>query len=97
MVIRNKQLLDEFALKHIDAKKALQRWVDIVEDAQWKSHTDIKLDFPAADYVGKERYVFNIRGNNYRLVVMIIFIADSATVRFIGTHKEYDKINCATI
>ena len=84
-------------MKHSDAKTALQRWVDIVEEADWHSHSDIKSDFPSADFVGNGRYVFNIKGNNYRLVVVVIFVADLLTVRFIGTHSEYNKIDSSTI
>jgi mRNA interferase HigB len=97
MNIRRKDLIDNFIKNHADAKSALQRWIIIVEKAEWKMHTDIKADFPAADYVGKERYVFNIRGNNYRMVAVVIFIANSLTIRFLGTHDEYDKIDCKTV
>jgi mRNA interferase HigB len=97
MKIRNKKLIEEFVKKHADAKNAFQRWIDIVEEAEWKSHADIKISFPSADYIGNERYVFDVRGNNYRLVVVVVFIANSLTVAFIGTHGEYDKIDCKTI
>ena len=97
MIIRMRELIDSFAAKHADAQKALQRWVDIVEEAEWQSHTDIKFYFPSVDYVGNGRYVFNIKGNNYRLVAVIVFVADLLTIRFIGTHAEYDKINSSTI
>jgi len=97
MKIRNKELIDKFAGKHADADNALQRWIDIVEEAEWISHAELKIDFPSADYIGKERYVFNIRGNNYRLVVIVAFINNYLKVRFIGTHAEYDKIDCKTI
>ena len=97
MIILNKKLLDEFAFKHADVEHVIQRWIDIVEEANWKSHIELKFDFPSADYVGRERYVFNIRGNNYRMVVVVAFIAGSLTIRFFGTHKEYDKIDCKTI
>lgn len=92
MIIRKKELIDGFALKHADAKNALQRWIEFVEEAEWKSHADIKADFPTSDYVGKERYVFNIRGNNYRLVVLVVFTDGFLTVRYLGTHSEYNKI-----
>ena len=82
----------EYADKHIDAKPALERWSAMVKAAKWKHHADLKLDFPSADYVGNNRYVFNIKGNNYRLVVLIVFFAGTVAIRFIGTHKEYDKI-----
>jgi mRNA interferase HigB len=97
MNIRRKDIIDDFIKNHADAKNALQRWIIIVEKAEWKTHADIKADFPAADYIGKERYVFNIRGNNYRMVAIVILIANLLTIRFLGTHNEYDKIDCKTI
>ena len=70
----------------------LAKWVDVVECAQWTNHNDLKADFPSADYVGKRRYVFNIKGNNYRLVAIVVFFGGVIDVRFVGTHAEYDKI-----
>lgn len=67
------------------------------QKAEWKDLNDIKIDFPSVDYVGNQHYVFNIRGNNYRLVVVIKFMMGYVFVRFIGTHKEYDKIDCSKI
>lgn len=82
---------------HEDARVALERWYNIVEKALWKNLSDIKVDFPATDYVGNQHYVFNIRGNRYRLVVVIKFTIGYLYIRFVGTHEEYDKINCSTI
>jgi len=53
----------------------------------------MKRDFNSVDYVGNNRYVFNIKGNDYRLIVIVIFISKKIYIRFIGTHSEYDKIN----
>jgi mRNA interferase HigB len=97
MKIRNKELLSKFSMKHTNARNALQHWIDVVEEVEWKSHNELKLDFPSADYVGNKRYVFNIQGNNFRLVVIVLFIESYLNVRFIGTHAEYDKIDCKTI
>lgn len=80
-----------------DTRIALERWYNIVENAEWKDLNDIKIDFPSVDYVGNQHYVFNIRGNNCRLVVVIKFMMGYVFVRFIGTHKEYDKIDCSKI
>lgn len=63
-----------------------------VTRADWNSLADIKQDFNSADYVGNNRYVFNIDGNNFRLVAIVIFLAHKVYIRFIGTHPEYDKI-----
>ena len=97
MRIRNKELLDKYSVKHANVRSALQYWTGYVEEAVWKSHNDIKRDFPSVDYVGNGRYVFNIRGNNYRLVAIAVFIKGYLKIRFIGTHAEYDKIDCRTI
>ena len=97
MEIRNKESLNKYVTKHISILNSLQRWVDIVEEAEWKSHNDLKRDFPSADYVGNGRYVFNIQGNNCRLVAIILFVGGYLKIRFIGTHAEYDKIDCKTI
>lgn len=80
-----------------DARTALERWYAIAEKSQWQGLSDIKADFPATDYVGNQHYVFNIKGNNYRLVVVIKFTIGYIFVRFVGTHSEYDKIDCSTV
>ena len=80
-----------------DAKVRLERWYEIAEKASWSNFPEIRTDFPSADYVGNQHYVFNIRGNNYRLVVVIKFTIGYVFVRFVGTHEEYDKIDCSTI
>ncbi|MBR1484418.1 MAG: type II toxin-antitoxin system HigB family toxin [Prevotella sp.] len=84
--------IEEFERSHADAKDALARWSSIVTNAEWKNHVELKQDFPSADYVGNNRYVFNIKGNNYRTVVLVVFFAGTVSIRFIGTHSEYDKI-----
>ena len=89
--------LTEFSLKHPQAKIPLLHGYEIVKKAKWQSLNDIKKDFNDVDYVGNNRYVFNIKGNDYRLVVIIIFISQKIYVRFIGTHPEYDKIDAKTI
>ena len=97
MIIANKEILAEYAKSHSIAIKPLNQWVETVQAAQWGSHSDLKAMFPNADYIKNGRYVFNIGGNNYRLVAVIIFINGIVVVRFIGTHAEYDKIDCSTI
>ena len=84
--------IEDFSRKHADAKEALERWSSILADAQWKTHADLKADFPSADFVGNNRYVFNIKGNNYRTVVLVVLFSGTVAIRFIGTHSEYDKI-----
>ena len=97
MRIINKEILDLFVKKHADAAKPVNRWIEVLEDAKWQSHNELKELFPNADYIGNSRYVFNIKGNDYRIVAIIIFVLNSATVCFIGTHAEYNKIDCSTV
>lgn len=80
-----------------DAKVALERWYHVALEADWSGLTDIRLDFPTTDYVGNQHYVFNIRGNRYRLVVVIKFVMGYVFIRFVGTHQEYDRINAKEI
>ena len=92
MKIRGSKILEDFCEQHADVTNALSQWVDAVSSATWKHHSDLKADYPSADFVGNKRYVFNIKGNHYRLVIAVVFIAEIIEIRFVGTHAEYDKI-----
>ena len=97
-IISHRKLRDFYETKgREDSKIALERWYQIAEEAEWKNFSDIRVDFPNADYVGNQHYVFNIKGNNYRLIVVIKFTINRIFIRFVGTHKEYDKIDCSNI
>ncbi len=97
MRIRNRVLLEKFVMKHADSAKAIQRFVDIIEEADWQNFNDIKTDFNSVDYVTNERYVFDIRGNKYRIIAVIVFVGGVFSVRFVGTHAEYSKIDAKQI
>jgi mRNA interferase HigB len=92
MKILGSEKMDDFCRKYHDAIPALNRWTSIVKKAEWKNFSDLKRDFATADNVGNDHYVFNIKGNKYRLIVVVVFYAGKAGIRFVGTHKEYDKI-----
>ena len=77
---------------HPEAKTALQEWAAKVKEATWQNIADIKQTFNSVDYVGNQHYVFNIKGNNFRLVAVVKFTVQFVLIRFIGTHAEYDKI-----
>jgi len=91
------QAIVEFGKSYPDSKIALDSWYKTTKKAIWKDFHDLKKMFNSADYVGNQRYVFNIKGNNYRMVVKILFVQQIIYIRFIGTHPEYDKIDCSTI
>ncbi len=89
--------LKEYAEKEPLSKVPLLHWYEIVRHANWSSIHDIRQDFNSVDYVGNHRYVFNIKGNDYRLVVIIILVSKKVYIRFIGAHEEYNKINVKEI
>ena len=80
-----------------DSKNALLCWHQTVKNAEWKNFSDMKKDFNSVDAVGNQHYVFNICGNHHRLVVVVKFVVGIVYIRWIGTHAEYDKIDCRTI
>jgi len=97
MVVISKTILTEFCKKHADAIKPVNEWWIKTKKADWANLDDIKNTFKSVDYVGNDRFIFNIKGNKYRLVGMIFFNKRTVYIRFIGTHKAYDKIDCKTI
>ena len=97
MRIFTEQVLKEYCDEHPEVKVALQEWVSIVKRSDWTCFVDIKKTINSVDYIGNQRYIFNIKGNNYRLVVVIKFTIKFIYIRFIGTHSEYNKIDCLTI
>ena len=97
MRIFTEQTLKEFIAKHPDARTALQEWAAIVKRSEWTCFADIRQNFGSVDAVGNQHYVFNIKGNRYRLVAVIKFTIRFVYVRFIGTHEEYMNIDSANI
>lgn len=91
MVIISKTVLVEFGSEHSDSIEALNRWYEACKKANWNSFGDLKKSFSSVDYVGNDRYVFNIKGNKYRLVAMIFFDIRTLFIRFIGTHANTIK------
>ena len=89
--------LRECREKHPEAEQPLKEWYVKTCRARWRSLTDMRADFYSVDYVGNQRYVFNIKGNNYRLVVAVKFTPSLVYIRFVGTHDEYDRIDVSNI
>ena len=81
-------MIRDFIAKHADADVALRDWYKKTTNANWTNLADIKQTFNTVDYVGDDRYVFDIKGNNYRIVTIVIFINKKVYIRFVGTHKE---------
>jgi len=86
-----------FWLKHPDAEPNLRFWYSKIEGNEFLNPQTVITNFKGADYVGNERIVFNIARNKYRLVAAFNYSYQLCFVKFIGTHKEYDKIDARTI
>jgi len=89
--------LREFWRLHPDAERPLRAWHDEVSRATWRSPADIKQTFRQASILGSRRVVFNIKGNDYRLVASVAYHTVILFVKFIGTHAEYDRIDAETV
>lgn len=89
--------IKEFALSHSDSEVALKDWYYKTKNSEWQNLNEMKQTFSSVDYVGNNRFVFNIKGNNYRLVAIVIFASQKVYIRFIGTHADYDKIDVSKI
>lgn len=89
--------LRDFWTRHPDAEQALEAWYHEAKNAQWKNGADVKKKYGTASLVGRNRVVFNIGGNKYRLIVHVNYAFQKIFIRFVGTHAEYDGVNAGTI
>lgn len=74
-------------------KAALDAWFDEVRKATWRNAADVKRLYATASIVSADRIVFNVKGNDYRLVVAVDFEKGIVWVKWIGTHRDYDRID----
>ena len=92
-----KKVVRDFWTKHSDCEQQLKSWYREAEKSEWKNTNEIKKEYPSASIIGDNRVVFNIKGNKYRLIVKINFHYQMMWIRFVGTHKEYDKVDATKI
>jgi mRNA interferase HigB len=97
MRIISRAVLSAFWAQHPDAEQPLKAWYEEASHAQWTSPQDIKDLYRHASFRPNRRVVFNIKGNDYRLVVAVAFRFQAIYIKFVGTHAEYDKINVDTV
>lgn len=80
-----------------DARQPLQAWYEDVRHANWQSPADIKSIYCNASIIANNRIVFNIKGNDYRLIVAVNYRFGIIYIRFVGNHKKYDRIDATTV
>ena len=92
MVIISYPLIREFIQKYPDAKDVMNNWYRLFDSADCANFHELKQLANSVDAVGNDRFVFNVGGNKYRIIAMIFYDIRTIYLRFVGTHKEYDKI-----
>jgi len=97
MRIIARRTLRDFWARHPDAEPPLRAWFAEVNGAHWRGPADIKRRYPSASVLANNRVVFDIGGNKYRLVVAIRYDVRIVFIRFIGTHRQYDRIDAASV
>ncbi|MFN8346612.1 MAG: type II toxin-antitoxin system HigB family toxin [Spirosomataceae bacterium] len=97
MVVISYKVIREFSERYIDSSDALNNWYSIMGKNDFANFNELRTVFNSVDAVGNDRYVFNIRGNRYRLIALIHFDVRTVYILFVGTHQEYDRINAATV
>lgn len=97
MRVFSKSRLRDFWEQHPDAQAALDDWYRTARRAHWSNPADIRSRYANASFVGRDRVVFNIRGNTYRLVVQVDYVRERVHIRFVGTHAQYDRINAGEV
>ena len=89
--------LRAFWTRYPDSETSLRAWYALASRAAWKTPADIKAAYRNASFTANKRVVFNIKGNDYRLVVAVRYDLGVMYVRFVGTHRQYDRIDVKTI
>ncbi len=97
MRIVAKSTLREFWAKHADAEEPLLAWYREVEKEDWSTPAHVKAKYGSVSVLGDNRVAFNIKGNDYRLIVKINYPYRMLYVRFVGTHTEYDGVNAEEV
>lgn len=95
-IVARKSLL-AFIRKHPQAGQALLAWYAEASQAAWRTPQDIKDQYASANFVGRNRVVFNIKGNDYGLIAAVAYQIGVAYIKFVGTHAQYDKVDAATV
>lgn len=95
-VISQKRIYEAIR-KHPDAAENLRSWYSDVKRLKFESFNDVKAYYPSASILKNSRVCFNIKGNSYRLIAVMLFRRGQVLIRFIGTHADYDKIDANTI
>jgi mRNA interferase HigB len=93
MRIAGRERLELFCREHADARAWIERWLADVELATWAKPRDIRSQYAAASFLADNVVIFNVKGNAYRLEVAVAYRTGIVSIRWAGTHREYDERN----
>ena len=97
MLIQHFEFRTEFWERYRDSEEPLLAWYREVEHEDWNTPAKVKEKYRSASIVANNRVVFNIKGNDYRLIAALQYRAGVLAIRFFGTHTEYDKAEAETV
>ena len=97
MIIIKQRTIREQGERYPDAADALAAWLEDAQSADWATPADLKARHPSASVLPDSRFVFNVKGNHYRLIVAIFFPGRVVYIKFFGTHADYDRVDAATV
>jgi mRNA interferase HigB len=89
--------LRDFWARHPDAEEPLAAWHAVASRARWATPAEVKAAYRNASFLTGNRVVFNIKGNDYRMVVAVHYNRQIAYIRFVGSHQQYDRIDATTV
>ena len=91
MRIAGREKLDDFVCAHADARAWIENWIADTEKALWRTSRDIKNSYASASFLAGNVVIFNVKGNHYRLEVLIAYNTGVVVIRWAGTHAQYTK------
>lgn len=97
MRIIKRLTLDCYIDKYPESKRSLLDWYKWVREAKWSNSNELKAQYGGASLLGGERVIFNISGNEYRLIVDCVYKKKIVYITWFGTHSEYDEIDAKTV
>jgi mRNA interferase HigB len=97
VIVISKTKINAFISKAPESKDALLNWYANTKESNWANFNQMRNSFNSVDAVGNDLYVFNIKGNHYRLIARIFFKVRTVFILFIGTHKQHDKVSLANL
>jgi len=103
MIVIGTDIVEKYFANHAGhkgikaARTQYEAWLAIAGRAQWRTPDDVKASYPKVSILKRSRVVFNIKGNDYRLIASLQYLAGALAIRFFGTHSEYDKVDAETV